>query len=40
MSSALRTGTLPGPYRIVAPLRAGGLGEAHRAHDARLDRTR
>ena len=38
MSSALRTGTIVGSYRIVAPLGAGGMGEVYRAHDAKLDR--
>ena len=32
-------GTRLGPYEIIAPLGAGGMGEVYRAHDARLDRT-
>jgi serine/threonine protein kinase len=28
-----------GPYEIVAPVGAGGLGEVYRARDTRLDRT-
>ena len=35
---ALTSGTKLGPYEIVAPLGAGGMGEVYRAHDARLDR--
>lgn len=31
-------GTRLGPYRIVAPLGKGGMGEVHRALDSRLDR--
>src|SRR5436309_2297366 len=32
-------GTRLGPYEIVAPLGAGGMGEVYRARDTRLDRT-
>src|SRR5580700_10901854 len=35
---ALSAGTHLGPYEIVAPIGAGGMGEVYRAHDSRLDR--
>src|SRR5262245_64707878 len=35
---ALAAGTRLGPYVIVSPLGAGGMGEVYRARDARLDR--
>ncbi len=34
----LNPGTRLGPYEIVAPLGAGGMGEVYRARDTRLDR--
>ena len=36
---ALTSGTKFGPYEIVSPLGAGGMGEVYRARDLRLDRT-
>ena len=36
---ALVPGTRLGPYEVLAPLGAGGMGEVHRARDTRLDRT-
>lgn len=35
---ALTNGTRLGPYEIVGPIGAGGMGEVYRAHDARLER--
>ena len=35
----LTSGTTLGPYEIVAPLGAGGMGEVYTARDTRLDRT-
>ena len=34
----LTSGTKLGPYEIIAPLGAGGMGEVYRARDTRLDR--
>jgi predicted ATPase len=36
---ALASGTKLGPYEIIAPLGAGGMGEVYRAQDTRLDRS-
>ena len=35
----LATGTTLGPYELISPLGAGGMGEVYRATDTRLDRT-
>ena len=37
--TALTAGTQLGPYRILGPIGAGGMGEVYRATDTRLDRT-
>ena len=34
----LATGTRLGPYEVLSPLGAGGMGEVYRARDTRLDR--
>jgi serine/threonine protein kinase len=36
---ALTNGSKLGPYEIVAPLGAGGMGVVYRARDTRLERT-
>ena len=35
---SLSSGTRLGPYEILAPIGAGGMGEVYRARDTRLDR--
>jgi eukaryotic-like serine/threonine-protein kinase len=36
---AVAPGTRLGPYEVLAPIGAGGMGEVYRARDTRLDRT-
>ena len=35
---ALETGSKFGPYEIIEPIGAGGMGEGYRAKDTRLER--
>ena len=39
VNSHLAPGTRLGPYEILAPAGAGGMGEVYRARDTRLERT-
>ena len=39
LAQMLAPGTRLGPYEIIAPAGAGGMGEVYRARDTRLDRT-
>jgi eukaryotic-like serine/threonine-protein kinase len=38
-SMPLQTGTRLGPYEVLSPIGAGGMGEVYRARDTRLDRS-
>jgi len=36
---SLPAGTRLGPYEVLSPIGAGGMGEVYKARDTRLDRT-
>ena len=36
---AIASGTRLGPYEIVSPVGAGGMGEVYKARDTRLERS-
>ncbi len=36
---SIPSGTILGPYEVIAPIGAGGMGEVYRARDTRLDRS-
>ena len=36
---SLMTGTRLGPYEVLGPIGAGGMGEVYKATDTRLERT-
>jgi len=38
LDMALKSGTKLGPYEVLAPLGAGGMGEVYRARDSKLNR--